>query len=652
VPVWRYLFVASSDGSVSVFDQLGVITKHVIVTGGTGGDHAVIGPDGCLYVPQTAAVTRIANANGTCDLVGALGATPTITLSGAVGIFHVGATPAGFNAAVANVPAGTTVTFTVTGANAQTASVVPIAGIAPFTYTGTAVGDDTVTASVNVGGTTITSNAIGLHWRPPVDTTPPLVSFTVTGGGPNVTCPSSGVGMPPPVSHCGWYATPPTVHWTFTDPESGILSTNACEDFILVADTPATGLPVACTVTNGDGLGITRTVFLQALTTPPSISVATTVGGVPYAGGLTNQPVTVTFTCTHTAGAFAIQSCTSPSTVSAGDGTASTFTGTAVSLSGLSSTATTGPIRVDTTAPSVTVAATTGTGAYSFGSWVNTDVLLTFTCTDASGTPACPAPVTISSSQPSGVTVTSKDIAGNVRTVTTGPIKIDRTPPVTTATLTGTQSGAAYTLSVKVGLAATDAASGVATITYRLDGGAPNTVSGAATSFVVNAGGSHAVTYHATDIAGNVEADKTVSFNLVIRVRTALAITSSPLVAPGSNVSAKLTTDTGAPVPGETVRFTAGAVTKTAVTNAAGTASVDLGLAPGAYTLRASYMGTSAYFPSDATAQTIVVSTACGDSDRDNGGNRKDRGNNDNKNDNKCGQNQNGRDNKGPVERR
>jgi hypothetical protein len=165
----------------------------------------------------------------------------------------------------------------------------------------------------------------------------------------------------------------------------------------------------------------------------------------------------------------------------------------------------------------------------------------------------------------------------------------------------------------------------------------------------VNAGGSHAVTYHATDIAGNVEAEKTVSFSVVVRVRTALAITSSPLVATGSKLSARLVTDTGAPIAGETVRFTAGGVTKTAVTNAAGTASVDLGLAPGPYVLAAWYAGTSAYFPSDATAQRIVVSTACGDGDRDNGGNGKDRGS-DNNHDNKCGQN--GRENKGPVERR
>jgi hypothetical protein len=174
---------------------------------------------------------------------------------------------------------------------------------------------------------------------------------------------------------------------------------------------------------------------------------------------------------------------------------------------------------------------------------------------------------------------------------------------------------------------------------------------GPAASFVVNTAGSHTVTYHATDAAGNAEVDKTVTFTVVVRARTVLAITSSPSVATGSKVSAKLTTDTGAPLGGQTVRFTAGAVTKTAVTNAAGTASVVLGLAPGAYTLTASFAGTSAYLPSDAT-QRIVVSSSCGDDkDRNNGGNGKDKGNSDKNNDNQCGPNQDGKDNKGSDRR-
>jgi hypothetical protein len=648
VPVWRFVFVASSDGSVTVFDQLGVITKHVIVNGGTSGDHSVLGPDGCLYVPQGAAIARIANANGTCDLVGALAATPTITLSGGGGILHVNATPVSVNAALANVPTGTAVTFTVTGVNGRSTTVLPTGPNATYSYTGTNTGDDVITASVVVGGTTFTSNAITVHWRPPVDTTPPLVSFTVTGGGPNVTCPNSGLAMPPVVSYCGWYATPPTVHWTFSDPESGILSTNACEDFILVADTPATGLPVACTVTNGDGLGITRTVVLQALTTPPSISASLTVGGSPYGGALTNQPVTVTFACTHPAGAFAIQSCTSPITISSGDGSAQTRTGTAVTLSGLSTSITSAAILIDTVLPTITAQVTVGIVAYD-GSWTRGPVLVHFICADNVAVASCTPDVTLTADQNATRTGTVLDTAGNTASVTTVPIKIDRTPPVTTATLTGSLSGGAYVLSATVGLAATDAASGVATITYRVEGGALVTVSGASASFVVNTGGSHTVTYHATDVAGNVEVDKTVTFTVVVRVRTVLAITSSPSVATGSKVSAKLTTDIGAPLGGQTVRFTAGAVTKTAVTNAAGTASVDLGLAPGAYTLTASFAGTSAYLPSDAT-QRIVVSTSCGDDNRNNGDSRA-KGNTDRNNDNQCGPNQDGKDNKGSDRR-
>jgi hypothetical protein len=64
---------------------------------------------------------------------------------------------------------------------------------------------------------------------------------------------------------------------------------------------------------------------------------------------------------------------------------------------------------------------------------------------------------------------------------------------------------------------ATDALSGVASITYQSTGGQvtpPTTVSGSTASLTITANGVTTVSFHATDLAGNVEIDNSVSVNI------------------------------------------------------------------------------------------------------------------------------------------
>src|SRR5207247_3784768 len=125
-------------------------------------------------------------------------------------------------------------------------------------------------------------------------------------------------------------------------------------------------------------------------------------------------------------------------------------------------------------------------------------------------------------------------------------------------------------------------------------------------SCVANAAGAHTISYYATDAAGNAAASSTTPFSIIFRQHTTLAITSAPFLATGAMVRARLLTDAGVPVASETVSFTAGGVTRTGTTDATGTARIDLGLAPGAYSLTASFAGTTPYFPSDAAARSIT----------------------------------------------
>ena len=69
--------------------------------------------------------------------------------------------------------------------------------------------------------------------------------------------------------------------------------------------------------------------------------------------------------------------------------------------------------------------------------------------------------------------LTVTDQAGNSATFTTPPVNIDKTPPTTAVHINGLGiTNTAYQGSVQVSLSATDTTSGVAVITYTLDGGA------------------------------------------------------------------------------------------------------------------------------------------------------------------------------------
>lgn len=94
-------------------------------------------------------------------------------------------------------------------------------------------------------------------------------------------------------------------------------------------------------------------------------------------------------------------------------------------------------------------------------------------------------------------------------------LSTDVTPPATVASLVPPPTPFGWNDSaVTVMLTASDpGGTGVASITYAATGAqiiAPTSVPGASASFVVSSPGITTVTFHATDAAGNVEADKTV----------------------------------------------------------------------------------------------------------------------------------------------
>jgi hypothetical protein len=170
---------------------------------------------------------------------------------------------------------------------------------------------------------------------------------------------------------------------------------------------------------------------------PPTISAgATTPDGKPYiAGTWTNRTVTVHFTCQNDSDPVTgIQSC--PSDQQFSDEGTSSASGQVVANSGFSNDTTFGPIKIDTTPPSIALASvTTADGqTYTAGTWTNQPVTLHYTCSDdLSGIAAGGCPDQTFGEVPGGETYaagTATDNAGNTAmTASFGPIRVDQTPP-------------------------------------------------------------------------------------------------------------------------------------------------------------------------------------------------------------------------------
>lgn len=111
----------------------------------------------------------------------------------------------------------------------------------------------------------------------------------------------------------------------------------------------------------------------------------------------------------------------------------------------------------------------------------------------------------------------------------------DSVPPVASASLSGTKGAGDWFVSpVEVTLNATDDSSGVAAIRFRTDGGAWQLYANPVT---VPGEGSHAIDYYATDLAGNNESARAVTFHIDTVAPVTSAQVAGTLAGDGSYVS-------------------------------------------------------------------------------------------------------------------
>jgi hypothetical protein len=321
----------------------------------------------------------------------------------------------------------------------------------------------------------------------------------------------------------GWYRSDVHLTWQVSDAESSISSQTGCADADVTADTNTAGLTFSCAATSAGGT-TSRSVTIKRDVAPPTIAASRTPA--PNTAGWNASDVTVTFTCDDDLSGIA--QCPAPSVLH--EGAAQSATGTTRDNAGNTASASVNDVNVDKTDP---VLAGSPASAPNVNGWYRGDVPVHWTCSDAlSGVDGCP-PDSAITGEGSGLTAAASvtDRAGNVTAAVSNPsVRIDRTPPMTTASAPSGWSNAGVTVT----LAALDNLSGVAVTYYSLDGG-PTTYGN---SVAIDTEGAHTLTYWSVDGADNVEQTRSIS---VLIDRSAPTITHS--LSPTPNAAGWSNTD-------------------------------------------------------------------------------------------------------------
>ena len=182
------------NSGVGIITEIDLASKQdtTIYSGGSTGEGATVGPDGCLYATQSDRVIRVTNSDGTCNF--APTAVPQLKLSPNTATNTQGNTQT-LTAQLLNVAsaAGTLVQFQVSGPDQQTGYAVANAlGVATFSYEGRFAsstfqgglftGADKIVATAAVSGSTLSSDPATITWASGVDETAVAVSPSPRNG--------------------------------------------------------------------------------------------------------------------------------------------------------------------------------------------------------------------------------------------------------------------------------------------------------------------------------------------------------------------------------------------------------------------------------------------------------------------------------------
>jgi hypothetical protein len=187
-----------------------------------------------------------------------------------------------------------------------------------------------------------------------------------------------------------------------------------------------TGQTFTCSATSDGGTG-SQLITIKRDATAPGISGLATPAA--NGAGWNNTGVDVTFSCSDVMSGIA--SCGPDQSLSS-EGAGQSVIGTAVDQAGNSTSATVSDINIDLTAPTISGSASPAANAHG---WNNTDVTVSFTCSDGlSGVTSCGPDQTLSA-EGSNQSATGNviDAAGNSGSASVTDINIDKTAPIASA---------------------------------------------------------------------------------------------------------------------------------------------------------------------------------------------------------------------------
>lgn len=229
------------------------------------------------------------------------------------------------------------------------------------------------------------------------------------------------------------------------------------------------------------------------------------------------------------------------------------------------------PFLVDATAPTIEITGVDGAVVAP-----GEALIARYTCADAhSGIATCAGGTADGAALPTGVrgahalTVRATDAVGHetVRTATytvTGDAPDDTTPPTVVASQPPTGPHGWHAGPVALTLAATDAGSGVASVSWQVEGGIAETRAGDRAEIPVDAPGATRVEYWATDAAGNVtpRAVSVVRIDADAPILEVISPTEGRALAIGESVALDYTAtdeESGVQATGATVSSVSGA---------------------------------------------------------------------------------------------
>jgi alpha-tubulin suppressor-like RCC1 family protein len=201
----------------------------------------------------------------------------------------------------------------------------------------------TASGKANLASTS-TDNSVTVNF----DSTPPVITPSVAGT----------------LGSNGWYTSDVTVNWSVVDNESMISAQNGCASSSVTSDT--SGVTFTCTATSAGGTASQSVTIKRDATAPTITAVASST---PNAAGWYNGDVTVAFSCADALSGIAGGACPASQILSA-EGTAVSSTAETVSdrAGNTSAPSTIVTVKIDKTAPVVSVTGVTNGASYPLGS--------------------------------------------------------------------------------------------------------------------------------------------------------------------------------------------------------------------------------------------------------------------------------------------